>query len=93
MGIYNWIKDKYRSKEESSSSEQSDADIGDFLKGKHLEELSFDEYVVLIDSYCDDTETLGVMADAITLNAKISPVEKNELWDKIGRETTKERET
>ena len=92
MGIYNWLKDKYERKEESSSSERSDADIGDFLKGKHLEELSFDEYVVLIDSYCDDTETLGMMADAIMLNAKINPGEKNELWDKIDRETIKERE-
>lgn len=92
MGIYNWLKDKYERKEESSSSERSDADIDGFLKGKHLEELSFDEYVVLIDSYCDDTETLGMMADAITLNAKISPGEKDELWDRIDRETIKERE-
>lgn len=93
MSIYGWLKEKYKRKEESSSSERSDADLGDFLKGKHLEELSFDEYVVLIDSYCDDIETLGMMADAITLNAKISPGEKDELWDRIDREITKERET
>lgn len=92
MGIHNWLKDKYGRREESGSSERSDADIDGFLKGKHLEELSFDEYVVLIDSYCDDTETLGMMADAITLNAKISPGEKDELWDRIDREITKERE-
>ena len=91
MSIYSWLKDKYKGKEESGSSEsKSDADIGDFLKeGKYLEELSFDEYVVLIDSYCDDSETLGLMADAISLNTKLSPDDKNELWDRIDKEMTR----
>lgn len=90
MRIYNWLKDKYKEREESGSSEsKSDADIGDFLKGKHLEELSFDEYVVLIDSYCDDSETLGLMADAISLNTKLSPEDRNELWDRIDKEQTR----
>ena len=89
MGIYEWLKNKYRGEEESSNSGRSDADIGDFLKGKYLEELSFDEYVVLIDSYCDDSETLGLMADAISLNTKLGPGERDELWDRIDKEMTR----
>ena len=92
MGIYEWLKNKYRGEEESGSSEsKSDVDTGDFLKGKYLEELSFDEYVVLIDSYCDDSETLGLMADAISLNTKLSPEDKNELWDRIDKEQTRDK--
>lgn len=90
MGIYNWLKEKYRGEEGSSDSSKSDADIGDFLKGKCIEELSFDEYVVLIDSYYDRSDDLGMFADAISLNAKLTPEEKDELWDRIDKEMRRE---
>jgi len=83
-----WIKDKYGVKKTES---KEDAGTDNFLKGKKLEELSHDEYVVLIDSYYDDSETLGLIAEAISLNEKLSEDEKNELWDKIDREMTRGR--
>jgi len=81
--MLDWIKDKYGVKK------TEDAGTDNFLKGKKLEELSHDEYVVLIDSYYDDSETLGLIAEAISLNEKLSEDEKNELWDKIDREMTR----
>ncbi|MCW3129209.1 MAG: hypothetical protein N2V75_03805 [Methanophagales archaeon] len=84
-----WIKDKYGVKK---AENKEDVDTDNFLKGKKLEELSHDEYVVLIDSYHDDSETLGLIAEAISLNENLSEDEKNELWDKIDREMTMGRE-
>jgi len=87
-GKIEWIKDKYGVKKAES---KEDVDIDNFLKDKNLEELSHDEYVVLIDSYHDDSETLGLIAEAISLNENLSEDEKNELWDKIDREMTRGR--
>jgi hypothetical protein len=88
-GKLGWLREKYgRLKKHESSGHQTSADKGDnFLRGKFLEELSHDEYVVLIDSYYNDLETLGEIGDAIGLNKQLSEDEKGELWDRIDRET------
>jgi hypothetical protein len=88
-GKFEWLREKYEGlKRGKGSGHQTSADKGDnFLRGKFLEELSYDEYVVLIDSYHDDLETLGEIGDAIGLNKQLSEDEKGELWDRIDRET------
>jgi len=77
MGIYNWIKDKYKGEGETSSK-------GD--DGVFIEDLSYGEYCNLIEYYSTRRrDYLFDISEGIRLNKKISEWEKEELWDLIDK--------